>query len=107
MDRPRLFRLLRIAVSSVCLLAFVLLMALWVRSYKWHEGINQQYSRSRILHASSYQGVLRISSGKMLPPNLVSYTRFHRESVDIWLVRSNGFGPKLVPKLSATPQGIQ
>jgi hypothetical protein len=33
MNRPRLFKYLRIAFSAVCLIACVLLIVLWVRSY--------------------------------------------------------------------------
>jgi hypothetical protein len=35
MDRPRLIRSLRIAVSAVCGILCLLLIVLWVRSYWW------------------------------------------------------------------------
>ncbi len=35
MNRPRLIRWLRITASTVCLVVCGLLMALWVRSYRW------------------------------------------------------------------------
>src|SRR4051794_31039460 len=36
MDRPRIFKVLRIAFSATCLVACVLLIALWVRSYYYY-----------------------------------------------------------------------
>ena len=40
MNRPRLIRGLRIAFSAACLIACVLLIALWVRSYWWVDATN-------------------------------------------------------------------
>lgn len=39
MNRPRLIRWLRFAVSAVCLLALVGLIVLWARSYWWRESL--------------------------------------------------------------------
>ena len=39
MDRPRLIRGLRIAVSAVCGILCVLLIVLWVRSYWWQDDV--------------------------------------------------------------------
>ena len=42
MDRSRLFRALRIAISAIALVACVLLSKLWVRSYSYHDILEKE-----------------------------------------------------------------
>jgi hypothetical protein len=58
MDRPRLFRGLRIAVSAVCLIVCVILIALWVRSFWWRDRLEAPWLKSGLINVWSKQGQL-------------------------------------------------
>jgi hypothetical protein len=57
MDRPRLFRGLRIAVSALFLLACVLISVLWARSY-FYSYVFEKKTSSRVLQLHSRKGSL-------------------------------------------------
>src|SRR5215207_8940989 len=50
------FRKLRIAFSATCLIAWVLLIALWVRSYWWIDSIGQCENKSIFTAVGSQWG---------------------------------------------------
>jgi hypothetical protein len=52
-----MLKYLRIAVSAICLPAFVLLFALWVRSYGYTDTLEKRTS-SRVLQLQSFHGCL-------------------------------------------------
>jgi hypothetical protein len=56
MNRPRLFKGLRIAFSATCGIVAVLLVVLWVRSYWWQERCSVQLPSSQRLSAMSMRG---------------------------------------------------
>ncbi len=56
MNRPRLYRWLRIAVSAVCLMVFALLVGLWVRSYTWLDSLQVMFIGNRTFHVQSFEG---------------------------------------------------
>ena len=61
-DRRRIrFRKLRIAFSAICGAACVLLIALWVRSYWWVQGVNGQLSANYAIGIGSLPGSIAIS----------------------------------------------
>ena len=69
MDRPRLIRGLRIAVSAVCGIVCVLLIGLWVRSYKVQDDIRRCNGRN-LFNIQSYRGEIGIGRwgfGKPIP----------------------------------------
>jgi len=47
MTRPRIVRLLRISTSAVSVVACLLLLGLWVRSYGWNDYV-QHYRPTRV-----------------------------------------------------------
>jgi hypothetical protein len=57
------FRKLRIAFSATCLIACVLLVALWVRSYWWHDRAWWAPSSSRLFTLISWQGRISFFHG--------------------------------------------
>jgi hypothetical protein len=63
-SRPRLMRrflrYLRIAFSVACGLACVLLIALWVRSYRWHDTLDGRLAQSN-LNIMSACGEIRVT----------------------------------------------
>jgi len=63
MNRPRLVRLLRIGTSAVCLVACLLLIGLWVRSYWYKEGFNWLFSSTKFMHVSSDVGQVFLGVG--------------------------------------------
>jgi hypothetical protein len=56
MERPRLLKYVRIAVTALCLAACVLLVALWVRSYSREVVVGYVDSHNRGWHFVSWQG---------------------------------------------------
>src|SRR5687767_9446711 len=56
MERARILRCLRYAVTALSLMACVLLIALWVRSYWWYDSIVAQVSRTSGLGVTSMEG---------------------------------------------------
>src|SRR5688572_26181570 len=62
MDRPSVFRVLRIAVSSVCLLASVLLIVLWVRSYWRGDVFGFGFPRYRQAYVQSEFGMFYVGT---------------------------------------------
>jgi hypothetical protein len=61
MDRPSLFRGLRIVVSAVLGILCVLLIALWVRSYRWEDLAYCQLTPQKIFTLDSGGGRLNLS----------------------------------------------
>ena len=57
-----MLKYLRIAFSATCLIACVLLIALWVRSYWWREQLNCQVFNSPIISLTSRHGHLLFQS---------------------------------------------
>ena len=60
MNRPRLLRLLRIGWSAGCVIACLLLIVLWVRSYWWVDMVNGGLTDTRSFQAISCQGKLAV-----------------------------------------------
>ena len=58
MDRPRLIRWLRIAVTAVCVVVCVGLIGLWVRSYRWMDVVQEPTSTLRSRGVISVQGCI-------------------------------------------------
>ena len=56
------FRKLRIAISAVCLVAYALLITLWVRSYFSDDFVVAFIPKHRVLDIGSERGVLRITA---------------------------------------------
>lgn len=56
MNRPRLFRWCRIAVSAVCVVVFVGLIGLWVRSYSYLHFFEMDIAHGKTLHIQSVNG---------------------------------------------------
>ena len=56
------FRRLRIAFSAACLAAYVLLIALWVRSYLAADFVVMFIPEHRVLDVGSEYGVLRVTA---------------------------------------------
>jgi hypothetical protein len=70
--RPR-FRKLRITASSVCGIACVLLIVLWVRSYWWREFVKHDHP-SRDVGVESYRGEICFSTkAQYAPPSWLSF----------------------------------
>jgi hypothetical protein len=57
------FRKLRTAFSATCLIACVLLIVLWVRSYWWHDGLMVRLVNTRFVSIMSGFGNLVVSVG--------------------------------------------
>ena len=75
MERPSVFRFLRYAVTALSVMACVLLVALWVRSYWWWDGIYGPGAPSAV---SSLQGRLHfVFQDFAIPP--VGWTVTSRE----------------------------
>ena len=70
MNRPRLLRALRITWTVLCGIACVLLIALWVRSYWWEDGVSSQF-KHRMIDVESICGEIVIS--KMDVQELLSF----------------------------------
>ncbi len=60
MNRPRLIRWLRVAVSAVCVVVCALLIALWVRSYQTNGVIIGDHWN----FVDSFRGFVNINSGR-------------------------------------------
>jgi hypothetical protein len=56
MNRPRILRLLRIAVSAVCLVFCAAFLLLWVRSYSWFDWMAAPLPRSYVVEATTKPG---------------------------------------------------
>ena len=56
-----MLRYMRIAVTALCLTVGVLLMALWVRSYQWHDGVWGRFSEAQGFHLSSHEGRVQLA----------------------------------------------
>ena len=80
MQRDKVIRGLRIAVSAVCGILCVLVMVLWLRSYWWDESWNVRFSATTYLHFGSDEGVLFLGNNSALPmpPN------YHRETPGLY-----------------------
>ncbi len=71
MDRPRLIRGLRIAVSAVCGILCVLLIVLWVRSYWRYDTVRGHFVKSQLFSISLWQGVVSFTTHQEADPNAV------------------------------------
>jgi hypothetical protein len=60
MTRPRILRLLRVAVSAVCGIFCLLLIALWVRSYRVHDVVWGWFPFRGYLQVNSTVGDLKL-----------------------------------------------
>jgi hypothetical protein len=60
MERPRLLRWVRIAVSALCLTACMPLVALWVRSYWYEDLVRGPFSKSNSWYSRSEAGWLTL-----------------------------------------------
>jgi hypothetical protein len=59
MNRPRLLKILKIALSAVCGIACVLLISLWVRSYWWQESVSCD-GQARLINIETNFGLVRV-----------------------------------------------
>src|SRR5215210_5605896 len=57
----RSLRYLRIAFSATCLIACVLLIVLWVRSYWWNDQLSIPLSDTRVIGTNSFSGRISFS----------------------------------------------
>jgi hypothetical protein len=103
MERAKVIRGLRIAVSAVCGILCVLLIVLWVRSYWWHSYINWRNSAGG-LNVSSYQGVVDILRHS-IPTNAAGWS-IMEEPANKWAARTNGRPPSLIPRVVRGPAAI-
>lgn len=91
-----MFRYLRIAVSVACLIACVLMLALWARSYSWADTASVRFAGSRTYLLQSIDGNVRCA---------ISATRgaagihFRKQRPEI--IREGGEGLPAVPGLRA------
>jgi hypothetical protein len=78
-----MLRYLRIAVTALSLTACVLLVALWVRSYKAYDGIIGHVSKNRLINAHSFEGYLGVGTSvwPSLPPPFTDYEPGHVNSL--------------------------
>jgi len=86
MNRPRVVRYMRITFSAACLLACVLMIGLWVRSYWWRDSAFGHVN-SKLIHAISMEG--RIELSRMAKPNYPTrlYTgQVWHEDVEVWKI---------------------
>jgi hypothetical protein len=116
------FRRLRIAFSVTCLVAYAMLVALWVRSYSSDDFVVAFIPKHSVLDIGSEYGVLRmtatyirkreleprftISSGRY--PTLVEYWGFDRSPDRLGNERvairfPHWFGVLLTPMMAAAP----
>jgi hypothetical protein len=75
-----MLKYLRIAVTALSLTACVLLIALWVRSYTWHDGVWGRFSEARGFHLSSHEGRVQLSMLSFL--GIVEWRIVHAELID-------------------------
>ncbi len=66
MDRTRVIRWLRLSASALCLILCGLLIALWVRSYRWHDNCSGHIG-GKFLTIQSSRGELGI--GRLTSPS--------------------------------------
>src|SRR5262245_8711679 len=59
MDRPRILRLLHVSALVICLIPCSFLVALWIRSHKYHDNWDFVYpSRTGMLRVVSREGIV-------------------------------------------------
>ena len=75
-----MLKYLRIAVTALGLTACVLLIALWVRSYTWHDGVWGRFSEDRGFHLSSHEGRVQLSMLSFL--GIVEWRIVHAEPIE-------------------------
>jgi hypothetical protein len=82
MNRPRIIHWLRSSFSAACLLLWVLLMGLWVRSCWWDDLCIGHLSNTRLLAFGSIRGVLGIETSvwPSLPPPYTNYVAWRVNS---------------------------
>src|SRR5438105_904200 len=79
------FRKLRIAFSTFCVIACVLLIALWVRSCWWTEVGSLPFTAKWSVSFGSYPGVVGIGVGRQL--NDCPWTLLGIDAADWWLLQ--------------------
>src|SRR4051794_41795509 len=91
------FRTLRIAFSATCLIACVLLIVLWVRSYWWVDQIDFAISKSNFFGFASVSGHVCAYKGRDVD----------KYSWHFWQIRSTpAIDPRIIPpQAAATYQG--
>src|SRR5688572_24026902 len=79
-----MLKYLRIAVTALSLTACVLLIALWVRSYRWSDRLDGPLPRAYVFQASTRRGGLDVFvSGPAF--RLKRWETFsHRQAADSW-----------------------
>jgi hypothetical protein len=98
MSRPRILRLLRIAFSDVCGIVCLLLIALWVRSYTYHDGIWGRISHTEGFHASSHEGRVQFITLRNL--GIIEWRLAIGERIDV------GRTPKYIPGLEYSQSAL-
>ena len=96
MNRPKLFKALRIAFSGTCVIVAVLLCALWVRSYWWVDQLNGPVPLSQVVHISSLPHKIMILRLKSRPSEFGVIST----SVAAWMDAQERYSTK---PLSAVP----
>jgi hypothetical protein len=67
---------LRIAFSATCIIACVLLIALWVRSYWWDDSVDGHFTEFQLFHVNSIQGQVAFLTFPKSTQVLVSQTDY-------------------------------
>src|SRR5688572_11430213 len=94
----RILRLLRIAFSATCGISCLLLIALWVRSYAWHDGIWGRISQTEGFHFSAHEGRLQFNTLRNF--GIIEWRPAFGERIDT--VRS----PNYIPRFEYSHSGL-
>jgi hypothetical protein len=76
MDRQRLIRGLRIAVSLACAIVCLLILVLWARSYSREDVIGCVDSRNRTVHFVSRTGGISLNTANHDPTNPGAWRKY-------------------------------
>jgi hypothetical protein len=79
-ERPRILRFFRIAVTALCLTACVLLVALWVRSYWWVNQAQYVISSTKAFVVISAGGEIAVAIHELRQPIKSSFYTARLES---------------------------
>ena len=82
---PMSFRKLRIAFSATCLLACVLLVVLWVRSYWWVDGVSMPLTSKYYLGTASSPGCIGFAFHPMGQLSSDQVWHFRSAPTERWL----------------------
>jgi hypothetical protein len=75
-----MLKYVRITVTLLSLTACVLLIALWARSYKWHDGVWGRFSEARGFQLSSHDGRSQLSM--LTYVGIVEWRIVYAEAID-------------------------